>query len=74
MVALSKCQQTLEIDNDSVRFVHQLLQEYFAAWMLQQRWLAGVDLADFWLQGWIEQSGWEETFILLAGIVPELKP
>ncbi|MEZ4676696.1 MAG: hypothetical protein R2932_20965 [Caldilineaceae bacterium] len=42
MVALSKCQQTLEIDNDSVRFVHQLLQEYFAAWMLQQRWLAGL--------------------------------
>jgi len=64
----------LDLNGDSVRFVHQLLQEYFAAWMLRQRWMEGVDLSGFWPQGWTELSGWEETFLLLAGMVPEMTP
>ncbi len=64
----------LDLNSDTVRFAHQLLQEYFAAWMLQQHWQAGVALSTFWPQGWIEPSGWEETFVLLAGMVPEMTP
>lgn len=64
----------LELNSNTVRFAHQLLQEYFAAWMLHQRWQAGVALSTFWPQGWLEPSGWEETFVLLAGMVPEMTP
>ena len=62
----------LELSDDTVRFVHQLLQEYFAALALQSKWEAGLDLSTFWPQDWVAPSGWEETFVLLAGVVPEM--
>ena len=55
-----------------VRFVHQLLQEYCAALAWQEEIGRGSDLAAYWPQGWIELSGWEETAVLLAGIVPDM--
>jgi formylglycine-generating enzyme required for sulfatase activity len=62
----------LELAGDRVRFVHQLIQEYFAAVAWQVKWEAGADLADQWPDGWI--SGWEETAVLLAGILPPHDP
>ncbi len=35
-------------DGDSVRFIHHLLQEYFAAEELSRRYRAGEDLTDLW--------------------------
>ena len=64
----------LEWRDDTVRFVHQLLQEYFAALALQGKWEAAIDLSKFWPQGWLEPSDWDETFMLLAGMVPEMTP
>ena len=55
-----------------VRFVHQLLQEYCAALAWQEEIGRGSDLAAHWPQGWSEPSGWEETAVLLAGIVPDM--
>jgi formylglycine-generating enzyme required for sulfatase activity len=56
-----------------VRFGHQLLQEYCAALAWQEAIGKGQSLADYWPQGWTELSGWEETAVLLAGIVPTMK-
>ena len=55
-----------------VRFVHQLLQEYCAAVAWQEQIGKGAVLSRYWPRGWIEPSGWEETAILLAGMVPDL--
>ena len=57
-----------------VRFVHQLLQEYCAALAWQQAIGTGDDLDAYWPQGWSEPSGWEETAVLLAGIVLDMTP
>jgi len=58
----------LDTSDSIVRFYHQLLQEYFAARELGRRVNAGESLARYWPSGWWEPSGWEETFILLAGM------
>lgn len=63
---------TLIDASGGVRFVHQLLQEYFAAVAWRRRFEAGDDMAHYWPGGWLEQSGWEETAILLAGILPDM--
>jgi formylglycine-generating enzyme required for sulfatase activity len=55
-----------------VRFVHQLLQEYCAALAWQEAIDKGADLSIFWPQGWTDPSGWEETAVLLAGMVPDM--
>ena len=62
----------LEWRSGTVRFVHQLVQEYFAAVALHNAWQAGADLGAYWPQGWQMPSGWEETFVLLAGIMPTM--
>ena len=63
----------LDINDGSVRFVHQLVQEYFAAlgWLEK---LPGDDLSRYWPDGWLTPSGWEETAILLAGILDDMTP
>ena len=69
------CSATLlESQGDSVRFVHQLVQEYFAAEGWRRRLDAGDDLASYWPNGWIEPSGWEETAVLFAGMLPDMTP
>ena len=51
----------------TVRFRHQLLQEYFAAWALDER-LSDMPAATLWHpDAWWQRTGWEETAVLLAG-------
>jgi hypothetical protein len=59
----------LEAD-DTVRFSHQLLQEYFVALGMQTRITRGtLDAADLWPRDtWWERSGWEEAAVFLAGL------
>ncbi len=53
----------------SVRFTHQLLQEYFASEVLGMDVDAGVDPATYWQPGkWWQPNGREETAIILAGV------
>jgi len=62
----------LDADGATVRFYHQLLQEYFAAREMGQRVAAGELLDRYWPPDhWWEPSGWEETAILLAGMEPD---
>ena len=62
----------LDADDATVRFYHQLLQEYFAAREMGRRVAAGEALDRYWPpQRWWEPSGWEETTILLAGMEPD---
>jgi len=58
----------MPVDRSSMCFYHQLLQEYFAARELGRRANAGESLSRYWPSGWWEPSGWDETFILLAGM------
>ncbi len=52
-----------------VRFSHQLLQEYFAAYEMDEDIKRGVLAQKFWPnEKWWEPTGWEETAMLLAGI------
>ncbi|MGF1504312.1 MAG: SUMF1/EgtB/PvdO family nonheme iron enzyme, partial [Anaerolineae bacterium] len=55
---------------DQVRYTHQLLQEYFAAFQMGEDLRAGVSAAEYWPddERWWQQTGWEETAVLLAGI------
>jgi len=69
---LAACATLLDWQGDQVRFVHQLLQEYFAAVAWQSRIANEPDLSQYWPNGWTEPSGWEETTILLAGIVKQM--
>lgn len=57
----------LEQIGDSIRFSHQLLQDYFIAVGLKQRLEAGYSFLQ--QQGnWWEPMGWEESMVLLAGL------
>ena len=60
----------LELTDGSVRFTHQLIQEYFSASAWRSRWEAGESLTTQWPEGWLHTTGWEETAVLLAGILP----
>jgi len=62
----------LDADDATVRFYHQLLQEYFAAREMGRRVAAGEPLGHYWPPNrrW-EPSGWEETAILMAGMEPD---
>lgn len=64
----------LELTGEQVRFIHQLIQEYFAALAWRTRWESGAPLAEQWPEGWLDLTGWEETALLLAGILPVAGP
>ncbi len=56
----------------NVRFVHQLLQEYFAAYEMLEDIRRGVPASDekYWpSEKWWQPTGWEETAVLLAGML-----
>ena len=56
--------------SSQLRFMHQLLQEYFAALALDDR-LEEHSAQEFWpADRWWERTGWEETAVLLAGLYP----
>lgn len=63
----------LDRSGGQVRFVHQMLQEYFAARALGAQ-LPGNDFRAYWPNGWTEPTGWEETMVLLAGLLPDVQP
>ena len=60
----------LAVSDQDVRFIHQLLQEYFTALGLRQHVETGQLAATMlWsADRWWQRSGWEETVILLAGL------
>jgi formylglycine-generating enzyme required for sulfatase activity len=57
----------------TVRFTHQLLQEYFAALGMRTEIRAGRLSAEWlWPRAhWWDRSGWEEAAVFLAGLDPE---
>ncbi len=62
----------LDTANSQMRFLHQLVQEYFAALALAGELQKGDNLGKYWPKDWTQPSGWEETFVLLAGILPDM--
>jgi hypothetical protein len=55
--------------NKTVRFVHQLLQEYFAAYEMREDLYRGTGATKYWPSDeWWLQTGWEETALLLVGM------
>lgn len=60
----------LVLVGETVRFSHQLLQEYFAARYMDEEIKAGrLKAAVIWKpQNWWERTNWEEAAILLAGL------
>jgi formylglycine-generating enzyme required for sulfatase activity len=72
LLHLARRASLLDLEGSKVRFVHQLVQEYFAAVALGERLAAGEDLRGYWPNGWVDPTGWEETVILLAGILPDM--
>ena len=59
---------------DEVRFAHQLLQEYFVARAMRERFFGGdktqkLPAEEIWLpDNWWAPTNWEEATILLAGL------
>ncbi len=55
-----------------LRFVHQLLQEYFAAFGMKKAMEQGVPAAHFFPSNeWWMPTGWEETAVLMAGMTED---
>lgn len=55
--------------SETVRFTHQLLQEYFASEILGWAMDNNVSATQFWpTDSWWKPQGWEETAIILAGV------
>jgi formylglycine-generating enzyme required for sulfatase activity len=53
----------------TVRFSHQLLQEYFAAYEMGEDMRRGVPATKYFpTDDWWQPTGWEESAILLAGM------
>ena len=53
----------------TVRFTHQLLQEYFAALKLGEAIRQGAKAQEYWPgENWWTPTGWEESVVLLAGL------
>ncbi len=63
----------LDTSDSEVRFVHQLVQEYFTALALVGQLRDGDDLQSLW-QDQLRTHNWDEAVILLAGILPDMTP
>jgi formylglycine-generating enzyme required for sulfatase activity len=69
LLYLASSATLLDADGATIRFFHQLLQEYFAGKEMGKRVAAGEALASYWpRKRWWEPSGWEETVILMSGM------
>jgi len=70
LLYLAASASILEVGSQ-VRFTHQLLQEYFAAFQMKEDVENGVSAKKYWPndEKWWEQTGWEETAVLLAGLM-----
>lgn len=62
----------LDISDSQVRFVHQLVQEYFAALALASQLEQGDYLLKHLPKDWTQPCVWEETLILIAEIKQNL--
>ena len=59
----------------TVRFSHQLLQEYFAAYEMGEDMRRGVPATKYFSSdSWWQPTGWEETVLLLAGMEGDATP
>jgi hypothetical protein len=59
----------LDYGSTTVRFTHQLLQEYFAAFKMRDDVYSNVSASKFWPdEQWWQPTGWEESAIVLAGM------
>jgi hypothetical protein len=57
----------LELTRDTVRFSHQLLQEFFTAQRFKEEREAGLLASEIWpVNSWWEPTGWEEAARLAA--------
>lgn len=62
----------LELTRDSVRFSHQLLQEFFTAQRFGEERAKGLQASEFWpVERWWEPSGWEEATKMAFGYAEE---
>jgi formylglycine-generating enzyme required for sulfatase activity len=69
---LARDASLLEV-SDTVRFSHQLLQEYFVALGMRARIVEGKLPAErLWPSDhWWRRNGWEEAVVFLAGLAPD---
>lgn len=68
MLGLAIDEKLLQSEGEGFVFMHQLMQEYFAADALDDLRLSGTRADEFWPSAaWWEPSGWEETVILITG-------
>lgn len=74
LLHLARHASLLNLEGSKIRFVHQLVQEYFAAVALGECLVADEDLRRYWPNGWGDPTGWEETAVLLAGLLPDMTP
>lgn len=52
----------VELGRESVRFSHQLLQEFFTSQSFEERIASGLKASDLWpMSSWWEASGWDEV-------------
>ncbi len=85
LLALGRDCSLLDLTPFSVRFQHQLLQEFFAAREFARRFAQARNLRSKWRTPWRRwkfvrsrwdplppppRTGWEETIILAAGLLP----
>ena len=64
----------LELTRDSVRFSHQLLQEFFTAQSFEERRADGLQAKMLWPEQWWAANGWEEAAKLAAEYEVDPKP
>ncbi|HRJ51987.1 MAG TPA: SUMF1/EgtB/PvdO family nonheme iron enzyme [Candidatus Thiothrix moscowensis] len=65
----------LELTRDSVRFSHQLLQEFFTAQSFEERRANGLQARTLWpAEQWWVANGWEEAAKLAAEYEADPKP
>ena len=69
LLYLATSASLLDANEATVRFYHQLLQEYFAAYEMRRQATAGEARSRYLPPQWLwEPLGWDETVILLAGM------
>lgn len=68
LLRLASAARLLDV-GDTIRFTHQLLQEYFASEIMGGAMDGECLATDFWPpEEWWVPQGWEETAIILAGV------
>lgn len=69
---LGRSANLLNPSDHGVSFSHQLIQEYFAATAWRALISQDCSQEQYWPANWSKLTGWEETAILLAGLLPDI--